>query len=942
MLRAVGTVRYVGRDAQLGLLRGLVAGAAGGRGGVALVEGEPGIGKSSLVSLALAEAQALGCVVLGAAGDELSQRFPLRVMLAALRVESRSSDPRRAEVASLMGGGSTAGLAGGDPVAAASEGLLGLVERLCAQRPHVLVVDDLHWVDEASLLVWRRLARVAEQVPLLLVGVCRPVPDREPVQSLRRDVVARRGHLVVLGPLAEAEVAELVAGLVRGVPGVALRREVGRASGNPLWVREVVDALVRDGVVRVEDGVAEVSGEVSGELGSLSAAVDRRLGSLPSAITELLRVAALLGTEFSVSDVACVLGRPAVDLVGVIKDALLAGVVVEAGPRLTFRHPLIRQALYDGVPPAVRAGLHRHAARALVQAGASADTVTEQLMAAGGRLDEWSVDWLQRAAPALVGRSLEVAAELLARGVEAVPDTDPRGEALRSLLAEVLQSASRWAEAEKQARLVMAGTGDADRAAKMRDLLALMLMGTGRATEGLDVLAEGLGDPRISDSWRARLLGQRAMLSAFGLGDLDAAAAPAGEARTLGERAGDRYAVGRALHAFATIDGRRGDLVASARRIDQALAAVGEDPECDLLRVTLLANRVSTLQQLDESASAARTLSELRTLAERTRPGVLNSLHMLTADHDFWTGRWDDALAELDAVTGNPASYQVLWPAGIAALIAGHRDDRAAAARHLRAGADVRVATAMDRLAYGYLASAEALAAERDGRVGDAVSALSYLCQPEVTLVGGLHRWLPALVRLALAADERGTAQAAAQLAEGALGSHPNPAVGAVVQRCRGLLDADPAPVLAAAGHYRTASHPGELAQTLEDAAVLLAARGDEVAARAAFAEAARHYADLGALWDMRRADTRLRPYGIRRGVRGPRRRPSRGWEALSPTELTVARLVAEGRSNPDIAAELLLSRRTVQSHVSHILTKLDVRSRVEIARQVAERARPA
>jgi DNA-binding CsgD family transcriptional regulator len=117
---------------------------------------------------------------------------------------------------------------------------------------------------------------------------------------------------------------------------------------------------------------------------------------------------------------------------------------------------------------------------------------------------------------------------------------------------------------------------------------------------------------------------------------------------------------------------------------------------------------------------------------------------------------------------------------------------------------------------------------------------------------------------------------------------------------------------------------------------VLLAQRGDPTAARAAHTHAAHIYTDLDAGWDLLRADTRLRPYGIKRGVRGPRGRPARGWAALSPTEVRVARLVADGRSNPDIAAKLLLSRRTVQSHVAHILAKLDAHSRVEIAQQVA------
>ena len=122
---------------------------------------------------------------------------------------------------------------------------------------------------------------------------------------------------------------------------------------------------------------------------------------------------------------------------------------------------------------------------------------------------------------------------------------------------------------------------------------------------------------------------------------------------------------------------------------------------------------------------------------------------------------------------------------------------------------------------------------------------------------------------------------------------------------------------------------------------MILAERGNSGAARAAFTGSVAIYANLEALWDIRRADARLRPFGIRRGVRGGRRRPATGWDALTPAEVRVAELVATGMSNPDIAAELYLSRKTVMTHVSHILTMLACRSRNAITRQVIERRRP-
>jgi DNA-binding CsgD family transcriptional regulator len=126
------------------------------------------------------------------------------------------------------------------------------------------------------------------------------------------------------------------------------------------------------------------------------------------------------------------------------------------------------------------------------------------------------------------------------------------------------------------------------------------------------------------------------------------------------------------------------------------------------------------------------------------------------------------------------------------------------------------------------------------------------------------------------------------------------------------------------------------LPAALEDMAAVLAKRGREDEARAALNEAVSLYESFDARWDIRRADGRLRPYGIRRGVRGRRgSRATSGWEALTPTEVKIAGMVARGRSTSDIARSMYLSRRTVQTHISHVLTKLGAKGRVEIVHEV-------
>jgi DNA-binding CsgD family transcriptional regulator len=140
---------------------------------------------------------------------------------------------------------------------------------------------------------------------------------------------------------------------------------------------------------------------------------------------------------------------------------------------------------------------------------------------------------------------------------------------------------------------------------------------------------------------------------------------------------------------------------------------------------------------------------------------------------------------------------------------------------------------------------------------------------------------------------------------------------------------------------HQTAGRALDRAQALEDAAVLLAGRGDLPAARQAFTDAARLYRALGATWEVRRVNARMRRHGIQRRRRGQQVKPTRGWGALTPAETKIAYMVAEGRSDPEIAAELFLSRNTVQAHVSHILAQLGARSRAEIIRQALRRPPP-
>jgi DNA-binding NarL/FixJ family response regulator len=157
--------------------------------------------------------------------------------------------------------------------------------------------------------------------------------------------------------------------------------------------------------------------------------------------------------------------------------------------------------------------------------------------------------------------------------------------------------------------------------------------------------------------------------------------------------------------------------------------------------------------------------------------------------------------------------------------------------------------------------------------------------------------------------------------------------------RCYGLLESDPDRLAEAVAHYRTDGPAAELPAALEDLAVVLAEHSREGDARAALNEAVGLYEGMQARWDIRRAEGRLSQHGIKRRVRGrPGPRATFGWEALTATEVKIAALVARGDSTSDIARDMLLSRQTVQTYISHILAKLDAKSRVDVVREALRR----
>jgi DNA-binding CsgD family transcriptional regulator len=906
---------------------------------VVWVEGEPGIGKSSLVAEALSAVSQSEWDVGWGGAEQLTAPLPLRVMQDCLQVQPGSPDPHRAQAASLLHGR----LSEVDASANGVEVLLTLADELCAAAPTVLVVDDLQWADEASLDVWQQLAAAVSQLRLLLIGTCRPTSLRPEVQQVRAVVIRRAGQLITLGPLPETDVAALVTAMVGASPGDGLRQLTAQAAGNPLYLRELVDALVRDRAVDIRP-VADITPRAQPLPSSLPAVLDGRLSSVSEETAEVLRAAALLGGRFAVTDLSVVLRRPVVDLAAGLREAVSAGIVDGAGMELAFRHPLIRESLYESMPEGLRTALHTEAARELAAAGAEVPTVAQQLSAARQPTKGWTRTWLIQNAPVLTTRAPQLAADLLRRELDETPKAGEAWDGLAASLAWALLAAGSYEEATERASRALTTMTDPVRRAQTYSVLARAQASARRNHAAIATLRQALASADLPDEWRARMLVTLAMLERVVTGDLDAADATARQALAIAEEAGDASTAAHALAHLWFTSGIRRDHAAALNYIGRADHMLGDDPGQAHLRAYNREVQIFTLQNLDRWAEAELALQQTRELAQRN--GSSDRATWATAAVlRYWLGQWDDALAELNSDdTGAPGlRYSFLredWPAllvhGVAALIAGRREQRTTAARQLREGLALPIEILTEWENRDFLVAAHAVVLEQSGDTQEAMVRLAGILQRrdgEMTLT---HQWLPDLVRLALAGGDTAMARVAAEACGEEAAAETQPARAAVASlRCSGLLESDPDHLAEAVAHYRTVGPAVELPATLEDLAVVLAERGHEEDARAALTEAVGLYEGMQARWDIRRAEGRLRPHGIKLGVRGRRpARPTSGWKALTPTEVKIAALVARGDSTADIARSLFLSGRTVRTYISHILTKLDAKSRVEIARE--------
>ncbi len=931
--------RLVGRERELASGRELVQHVADGAAGMLLIEGEGGIGKSRLLDALLDIASGAGVHVVRGDAHPFERTRPFGAIAQALDLRVRSPDPRRAAIGRTLAGE----VKGVDVRYQVVEEVMDIVETACADGPMLLALDDLHWADESTLLAVRTMASGLLHVPLLLVASMRPTPRSAELDQLVDDALLANARLIRLEALPPGDVEHLVRAELGAAPGPLLTAIVAKAAGNPLWVVEIVRSLSTEGWLRRESDLAEA---IADELpGSLRELVLRRLRYLPAAALDLLQLAAVLGDAVSVRDLAAVAQRPAAEVVAQLAEAFRARLLDEQEDVLVFRHQLVHDAVYEDLPRPMRRALHRDAAGILAGAGADLSQVASHLVRGADPGDLEAVRWLQQAAGEAVSGAPSVAVELLRRALALLPVGHQDADLVTAELVEALQRAGQVAEASDVAEEVLGRQHrpDVDVPIRLALISALSLQNRGSElidhTEAALAQAAGLG---LAD--QSLVLSQASYGRTFS-GDFVGGEATARRAVELGERAANKAMIAWALSAMSVAVKTQGRYAEALQLAHRAVALAFDPPDVDarLRHPHFFVAMASSDSDLADDARRAFQLA-IQECQELGSSWLLPDTLLLSAELCFLLGEWEDAATELESglqlAKEHGQRISIAQTRAYQALMAAARGDLDAAGTAL---AEVEDELTSEAPCYGaeMAAFATAILAESRGEPSRAFDVLLRFWEHDRARdIRYYHRYLgPPLVRLGLALDQSDIAQGvAADVEAGAVLAPEVPTVQSAALRCRGLVDDAPDLMVAAVELARRGNRLIDHAGACEDAAAVLLAAESTSLAKELLAEAHARYEAVDARAWAARTGAGLRRLGVRQGSRGQRRRPATGWGSLTPNELAVCELVADGLTNREVGRRLHISPHTVNTHLRHVFQKLSVSTRAELAGKVARR----
>ncbi|MGH3388100.1 MAG: helix-turn-helix transcriptional regulator [Actinomadura sp.] len=918
-----------GRSREWRAVADLLRETGAGQGGMVLVEGRQGIGKSRLLHEAGEAAERAGITVASGAADELGQLTPVAPLVSALGEPAPALPDEQSATEDI------------DLRMLLVERLRALLEERVAQGPLLIMLDDLHWADPTTQLALRSLLPELASYPLAWIlartsGLGDPGLDRLYAQ-LEQDGATR----VVLKPLDDQAVAEIAADFFGATPGPDVLELAASADGNPFLLTELLRTCKLEGVVEVAAGNVRLTSAAR-----VQASARSRLIGLSEQTRHLLQVAGVLGRSFSVDDLAEMIGEPVDALLPGLAEAVRAGVVLPAVDRLAFRHDLLWQAVTEGLSEPVRTALNRQAGEMLLRRGAVIPAAA-YLMRSARPGDTRALEGLDRAAREVLPYAPRSAVDLAVRALELTPQDDPDRCERAATAVETLTAAGRLTEAMEFARDVLHEAPTGPWAARMRYELVSILLLCGRPADAVAEAEELLVRPDLPDELSgvaelAVFQGLTAMHD-FGRGRKRAKAIVADP-----ERHGDAAVVGALILSthMAWEEARAADAflyIREAVRIasDASIAARRAHPRLYLARC---------LVGMGQSAEAEAAIQAVTVDIEAIGPRAhAPSPAFFRAGVWLGAGRLDDAAAEAEA--GLKAAEELgahtfaLLGLAVLAIVELRRGNVETAARHIEAYQSEQRAAHSSMFGSEWGAWAVAQVGEAQGGPERAMELLdrAYVDRRSrrwmLMLEPNAAAWM---TRTARDAGHRAAAEDVVDTARQIAHDNPGfPTLAAAAAHAHGILRRDGALLAQAVDQYLD---PWGKASAAEDLGVLLtegattdrkdAARKDAIGR---LDEAADGYQRIGALRDAARVRARLRSLGVRRRHWTYADRPTSGWESLTDTERNVATLVAQGLTNRQVATQMFLSPHTVSFHLRQVFRKLGIGSRVELARIAVE-----
>ncbi len=962
----------VGRADELASLEQVLGELDRGRSGAIALIGEPGIGKTRLLTELAARAEERGQLVLAGSAAELEQDLPFSVFVDAVGEYVQGLDPThfdaldddvRTELAHVFPALSK--LASGRAAALQHEryrshrAIRELLEQLATRKPLVLVLDDFHWADSASAELLGALLRrpPAEAVLIALAVRPRQMPGRL-AAALERAQRAATLTRIELAPLSRAETRDFLGQSVDGTEATAFYEQSG---GNPFYLEQLARSLERTGADAT--AAAEMSAAI-GVPSAVAAALTEELALLSDAARLVLEGAAVAGDPFEPELAAAAAATSEAAAIDAVDELLQLDLIrtTDVPRRFRFRHPLVRRAIYEATRGGWRLGAHERCAEALAARGTGAAARAHHVERSAREGDLVAVAVLREAgetaarlAPASAARWFEAALRLL-------PQNAPAQERVELLLAraEALTATGHFADSHNallegiaivpedavglRARLVRACAGvehllGRQEQARARLANALQGLPDSASPEAVALMIELALNGFYATKYQSMLdWAQPAVNAARQLGDssLTAAAVAMLALADAMTGAGERFEADLS-EAATLVDSLSDDEL--AQRLDAAVWLAGAELYLDrYAEADAHASRALNLGRITGQGELFLVVYQILGRAWYVRGKVVEATELL------------DGAIEAARLLGNThALAWNLFNRSVVALAAGDLDIALASAQE-----SVDLSRELDE---GFVA---AWAAVRLAAVlletGEAERAVELLLGSaggeELTLIPGGWRsyCLELLTRCWLALDRGSDAQRAAACTAARAEAVQLPLPRAWADRAAAavaLHAGDPVGgaelALASAAAATEAGAPIEAALSRTLAGRALARSGERDRAVAELQRAAAKLETCGALRYRDQAERELGRLGhrVHRRTR-PGKADGTGIETLTARELQVARLVADSKTNPEIAAELFLSHKTVETHIRNIFRKLDVASRVQLARAVERADRTA